>query len=236
VGNIAIILTSYNRPEMLKTAVQSVVCQTFSDWTLFIADDNSDNQQQIDYLDQLSQPNVYQFYVFRSDVKEKDRGKKVRYSVLINKIFNIIKARYPEVRYITYLCDDDYYLPNRLEKMVVYLDQHRNEFIVYGSQRCVEIKNGEEKEIAIRKADVVLDNANCRVDHSSVLHRRELIDICPAWPEDWKLWGAADGAYWQMLGEAGFLFYPINEILDVHVYHDGSWTKEDQWKKLGQEF
>ena len=217
---VSIILTTYNRPAMLRRAVESVVAQTFTDWELLIFDDNSDNPEQVSYLDELRK--IERVHVVVSDVREEDRLKTARYATLINDALAIARGKY-----ITYLCDDDYFMPTRLEKMVSFLEASLDKHVVYGSQGTIYIQpDGTETEGSIRAATAILENADCVVDHSSVMHTWEAYNKVGGWDDDPTNWGHADGIFWKKLGEGGYLFHPINEVLDFHVYHDGSWTKK----------
>ena len=44
---VSIILSTYNRPEKLATAIQSVFAQTYTDWELLVIDDGSDTENVI---------------------------------------------------------------------------------------------------------------------------------------------------------------------------------------------
>jgi spore maturation protein CgeD len=204
---------------MLRKAVESVLNQTFQDFELIIIDDNSSDPQQLAYLDEINpDPRVY---VCQTQVKEEDRFKTVRYATNVN-----IGLKLAIGEYITYLCDDDYYLPERLERMMRFLDENSDKHVVFGNQRTVYLKpDGTEEEGAVREHKQPLDNADCMVDHSSVMHRRECYLKVGGWDDAPEHWGHADGLYWKKLGEAGFTFYPLGEVTDVHVYHEGSWTK-----------
>lgn len=217
---VSIILTTYNRPEMLRTAVDSVLGQSFEDWELLIMDDNSTDQKQLDYL--LSLEGMEKIKIIRSNIQDEERLKSVRYAVLIN-----LAMTEAEGEYVTYLCDDDYFMPTRLEKMVKFLDEDKEKSVVYGVQGTAYIQeDGSTVSGEVRKAEAVLDNADCVVDHSSVMHRREPFFEVGGWETAPEHWGHADGVFWEKLGKAGYKFYPINELLDVHVYHPGSWTKQ----------
>lgn len=119
--------------------------------------------------------------------------------------------------YITYLCDDDYYLPERLGRMVAGIAGHE---VVYGSQRL----EYDGREIGVRPASEVLSDAFCRVDHSSVMHSRKVALEVGGWDEAREHWRWADGIFWRKLNLAGYKFYPIPEVLDVHRYHETSVT------------
>ncbi len=212
-SRVVIVLSSFNRPNMVKQAVESVINQTHKDWALYIMDDNSISQVQ-DILREYSRTDN-RIKLFISDVKEEDRIKTCRYSVLINKVI-----RESSEEYITYLTDDCIYKPNRLERMVKYLDTHPEAEIVYGSQEVVGL-SGEL--LQTRVADKVLNRASYIVDHNSVMHRRGLIDKIGYWDEDVFYWRIADATYWDRITDEDILFYPLGtEITEVNVLHPKS--------------
>ncbi len=44
---ISIILTSYNKPDLVKQAIESVLHQTYSNWELFVMDDHSNEETSV---------------------------------------------------------------------------------------------------------------------------------------------------------------------------------------------
>lgn len=224
---VTVLLTTYNRPQLLEVAMQSVLDQTFSNWECIVLDDNSDNEEQKTILTPGNVFNDARFILYHSDVKPEDRKKTARYATLINTGLKLAKGEY-----ITYLCDDDFYYPDRLLKMVEFLDSHQDVSVVYGRQQVITVTSGTE-ELALRNPDKILENANCQVDHSSVMMRKSAIDVVGDWDDSPEWWGGADGQYWEKLGKAGFHFHPLAIVTDAHLVHDGSWTREAKWQKLG---
>lgn len=211
---VSVLLTSYNKPAMLAQAIDSVLLQTYQDFELLILEDNSPNPEVLKTVARYwDHPKVV---VYKSNVTEEERPLRVRYAVLAN-----VGLRIAHGKYITYLCDDDLYCPTRLERMVERLDKGDCE-VVYGSQRCLHLKDGEWIELATRQAEKVLDKASMVVDHSSVMHTMKVGREVGGWVEHPRWWGLADAVFWDRLTEAGHLFYPIPEVLDVHRYHSGS--------------
>lgn len=204
---VSVLLTSYNKPQYLDQAVQSVLSQTYRDFELILLDDNSENVD-LDRYRSLCR-------VWVSDVRPEERYERVRYAVLANVGIQMARGEY-----ITYLCDDDYYLPQRLSRMVERLDQGCG--VVYGSQRLIH----DGREIGVREAREVLADAFCRVDHSSVMHGRRVAQEVDGWDEDKQHWRWADGIFWRKLNRAGYKFHPIPEVLDVHRYHERSVTSQ----------
>ena len=208
---VTVVLTTWNRPKWAELAIESVLTQTFQDFELLILDDNSNDPQQLQMLHRYGgHPKCT---VARTKVAPADRMKKVRYAVLAN-----VGLKMARGEYLTYLCDDDYYMPRRLEKMVARLDKGDEAKVVYGSQRI--FNNG--METGVRKATQILDDAYCKVDHSSVMHVTQIARDVGGWDTDPSWWMVADAVFWRRLNKAGYKFYPIPDVLDCHRLHQGS--------------
>lgn len=223
---VSILLTTYNRPEMLKKAVDSVESQTYKDYELIILDDNSDDPKQLELIKDYEKRHV----VIRSSVRKEDRQKTVRYCVMINLGLKIATGSL-----ITYLCDDDYYNPLRLEKMVEYLDKRQDINVIYSCQETLTYKDGIYTHYGDRTATHILDNACSGVDHSSVMHRKSVLAKLgnDPWPIDTSYWNCGDAGFWGKLHNEGYRFYPLLTAipLDYHIFHAKSWS-EDRWKNL----
>jgi spore maturation protein CgeD len=207
---VSVLLTTYNRPAMLREAVDSVLAQTFTDFELIVLDDNSSSPAQWDVLADYRDAVV----LYKSGVQPAERPERVRYAVLANIGLGLARGEY-----VTYLCDDDWYLPRRLEVMAARLDEGGCQ-VVYGSQRVV--RDGAEQ--FTRPAAHILPKASMVVDHSSVMHTRQAGLDAGGWDEDRANWRHADATFWDRLTGAGHWFYPAGggEVLDVHRYHAGS--------------
>jgi spore maturation protein CgeD len=207
---VSVLLTTYNRPHMLAEAAASVLTQTYGDYELIILDDNSGDPAQWDILMALrDEPRVR---LYKDDVQPGERDARVRYAVLAN--IGLALAR---GEYVTYLCDDDLYLPRRLQVMTARLDEGDCQ-VVYGSQRCER----DGRVVLERPAAGVLARASMVVDHSSVMHTRAAGLAAGGWDEDPAHWRAADAVFWDRLTAAGHLFHPVSEFTDVHRFHAGS--------------
>lgn len=227
---VSVLLTTYNRPKLLEVAIQSLLDQEYTDWECIVLDDNSTDPDQVAVLAKYWM--VPNFVYYKSSVTRLERNLTARYATLINIGMDLARGEF-----ITYLCDDDFYYPDRLSKMVHVLDENPDWYVVYGKQRIIRVENGVEVETSIREPNqaAALVNANCLVDHSSVLHRKSCVDVVGKWDDSQEWWGGADGQYWEKLGKAGFRFHEVPYVLDAHVIHSGSWTREAKWKLLGTE-
>ncbi|MDY7223905.1 glycosyltransferase family 2 protein [Halalkalibacterium halodurans] len=211
-AKVTVILTSYNKPNTVGAAIESVLSQSFQDWDLWIMDDasNEETQQVIDSY--MLYPNVY---YYNSQVKDEERHKSTRYATLINEAISRSTGDY-----LCYLTDDNYYLPERLQKMVQYLDRYPSVDVVYSKQLVRTVDNQLITQAErIRPTKGTIRYAENIVDHCSVMHRRSLAEKVyetygSYWNDDPICWHNGDAFFWNRLS-AFALFYPINEVLDV---------------------
>lgn len=220
---VSIILTSYNKPNSIVKAIESVINQTYTHWELFIMDDNSNEETVKIISSYLNDPRIH---YFNSQIKENERYKSTRYATLINEAIPKTKGKY-----ISYLTDDNIYLPNRLKVMVNFLAQRKNVDVVYSEQRVKYFdQNGKCVKDHIRKAQGVQYRAAGRVDHCSVMHTRKIADLVYKkygnyWNDDPQYWLNGDAAFWNRLNELQ-PFHPIPQILDV------AWKFPESFQRL----
>lgn len=227
---VSVLLTTYNRPEMLEIAIKSVLKQTYEDFELIILDDNSDDPRQLEVLKWAwDQPRVS---ILKWNTTNAQRGETVRYATMINHGLKLAQGDL-----ITYLCDDDVFEKDRLERMVKWFDENPDKHFLGGNQRLLK-KVGDQyfdMPTLVRTQNRVLLKPKMSIDHSSVMHRKECYEKLGGWDDNIKLWGCADGEFFQKLADNGYLLYPLGgHHTDTHVYHDGSWTSNQQWKNLGK--
>lgn len=98
----SIIIPTYNRAQLITKAIESVLLQTFSDWELIIVDDGStDNTKDI----------IEKYFQQEKRIKYLYQQNSERSAARNNGIKNSFGT------YICFLDSDDYYLPDRLEKL-----------------------------------------------------------------------------------------------------------------------
>lgn len=104
---ITVITPTYNRAEYLKTAVDSVLMQTYQDWELLVIDDNKPDSEArkatAEVMSHFSDPRIHYIQ------NEKNMGGAAARNV------GIFQAK---GEYIAFLDDDDMYLPDRLRVQV----------------------------------------------------------------------------------------------------------------------
>ncbi|WDL95163.1 glycosyltransferase family 2 protein [Alicyclobacillus sp. ALC3] len=215
---VSVILNSYNRPKLIRLAVESVQKQTYPHWELFIVDDNS-NEDTKSVLADLAK-NEPKCTVIQSNVKEEDRSKTTRYATCINMAIPQLTGDL-----VTYLTDDDIYYPDRFQQMVRVFVSNPDIYVVYGRQRLTGIDRGQTVELGIRSAVGVTRTPASHIDHCSVMHRKSCFNFVPRWNDDPLLWCAADSIFFTELAEY-YAFYPVDFITDEHRQHfDGVQAK-----------
>jgi glycosyltransferase involved in cell wall biosynthesis len=125
-------VTTYNRPEMLKECLQSVIGQTFSDFEVIVGND---------YPSQMISDNFLSVY--------DPRIRFVNHSRNIGEINNMNKLReISRGKYFTWLADDDMYAPTFLETIYSVLDKYNFPqciFTSYMPVRSLSEKHGKGK-------------------------------------------------------------------------------------------
>ena len=104
----SIIIPTYNRANLIETAINSILTQGYSDWELIIVDDGSTDDTQ-------------------SVVAKYLTDKRINYYYQENKELNGARNTGIDLSTGTYLCfcdDDDYYLPNHLELLEAFIKEH----------------------------------------------------------------------------------------------------------------
>ena len=153
---ISVILTTYNRPQFLPEAVDSILAQTLRDFELIIVDDGSDTPE----TEQIA----------------------ARYAAADNRVKYIKKenggvssARNSGVaaasgKYIAFMDDDDISRPRRLEKQVSFLEQNPR-FAAVGCGITLINKVGD----IIRKAsnsELLVQDENPPLENAIARHKR----------------------------------------------------------------
>lgn len=179
---VSVIIPTYNRANLLKRAIESVISQRFEDFELIVVDDASpDNTPEI--VESINDTRIR--YI---RLKENSGGPVARNT-------GIKKAR---GKFIALLDDDDEWLPNRLEVQVRKFENLDREFgVVYGGFYYVSQQDGKilGKRLPRHRGDVyehfLRENF---IGSPTLLIRREcfkragLFDPNLTSSQDWDMW------------------------------------------------
>lgn len=209
----SVILTSYNRPQLVVEAIESVQAQTCEDLELILCDDGSNARTRGAIANVLRNECRAKIHFFARKISCLPKNR-CRYSQLLNQGIWLSTGKI-----LTYLTDDDFYEPHRLELMARKF-QDPEVMICYGRQEIQDWTGKGWKTRKIRPNRGVTSTPANIVDHCSFAHRRECLGKLsqPYWPEGSEHWGGADGVFMSKLAEH-WPFHPIDEITDVHRWH-----------------
>ena len=214
---VSVIIASYNKRAYLRQAIASVLTQTLQNWQLIVIDDCSIDGS---FAEALEWQNLGDILLLRTNLAKhgaNDNG--------ICRFAHNINLAYKQAigEYITYLADDDFFLPWRLEMMARCLDFDKEMHVVYGQQQILQESEGSWLMGKVRKTVGVTLHGEQQIDHSSVMHTRECFEKVGGWDEQAPM-RYGDAYFWEKLNKAGYLFYPIPLVMDVHRYHHLSYT------------
>jgi glycosyltransferase involved in cell wall biosynthesis len=194
----SIIIPTYNREEIVKTAIQSVKAQTYSEWELIVVDDGgSDKTKEV--VEAFSDRRIKYFW--------KENGERGA-----ARNFGVQKARGD---YITFLDSDDKFLSNHLEDALYMIKKHNPE--VFHLAYRIEDERGKILEIKRLPNPVNLslfqgNGLSC----SAIFLKRDIALQFPfsqkrvSSSEDWLLW---------LKLVARFPFYHYFKVSSILVQH-----------------
>lgn len=175
---VSAIITTHNRKDLVLKAIESVENQTYSNIELIVVDDAS-SADNMHYLETLAVEKRF-VYVFIPQNESKG-GNHARNVGIQNS----------NGEYIAFLDDDDEWMPEKIEKQVLYLEQHKECSIVHcGIAREYDFETVEHSDLA------TLSEGDCRsiiwwkhaLFTSSMMVRREIFDEIGFFDENLRYW------------------------------------------------
>lgn len=208
---VSVIISTYNRPERLKKAIQSVQNQTYKDWELIIVDDCSPEQKN----------NAGKSWMVNSSNLENT----ILYVVLDKNFGNDTKPKNEGIKraegdYIAFLDDDNTWRPDHLQALVNEIEKYDNVDLVYGDRWVIyEDKSQPDRRGLTEDFQFGKLGDHNYIDTSDVLVRKEALLAVGGFDEryrkyiDWNLW-------WRM-EKYGFYFKRVPLIItDYHIHAD----------------
>jgi glycosyltransferase involved in cell wall biosynthesis len=176
--NITVVIPTYNRYELLKRALRSVVCQTYQPKEIIVIDDGStDKTSQI----KNDFPNI--IYIYQENA-----------GVSSARNLAIKKSSY---KWIAFLDSDDEWLSNKLELQVKFHKENKNSLISYTDE--IWIRNDIEVNIPKKYKKIsgsIFQEclSHCFIAPSSVIINKNLFTVSGLFDEelevceDYDLW------------------------------------------------
>jgi len=227
VPRLTIILTSRNKHRLLRFAVESVLRQTFKDWELIVTDDASDEPRTLAYLDEIT--DYERVRVFRGNpVSEGYRKAHKMVAVRINAAMAMAEGEY-----VSYLGDDNVYLPYRCENLVHALDGDKDVGMIVDKVRWVMFDGQEADQDKYKFGYVEPFNTGHEklldmiapsnyICTDSVMHRRQR-PCCMNWPTDMRSHTPVDWRYWCYLVEELEIKVKTLNVVGERAYFPGTW-------------
>ncbi len=210
---VSVVITTYNRPEMVKQAIQSVLSQTYRPIEIIVVEDSSES----DVEAWLKENKHTEIKYIRHD---NNRG--------------LAAARNTGLRcaagkYISYLDDDDEWLPAKIEKQVSLLETQSKDTVVvhcglfavdmHGirKDRPILMQGDIRSAIGQKGLDVIPDNSS--------LFLKEALQKIGGYDED--ITSHAEYGIWMKMARAGYRTDFVNEhLVKTGEHQDYKITKD----------
>lgn len=240
---ISIILTSINRPEYLKRAINAVLNQSYKDWELICVDYSTEEKAKNEitlFCEHTAMTEKRFLFVNRLPLTKEEDSACTPYAKIINEARKLVSGDW-----ITYLCDDDWYLPNHLEKIADAAQKHNAEIVYTGewiADESIDLaeltkdKNAFLAKVGHLPAVLKRRCLYFTVDHNCVAHTLHLFDQVGGWEESVNVRKWGDAEFWYKLAMTGRYAYPTGSITVVKTQHKhgmqqtGGYVNEQQAK------
>lgn len=220
---VSVIITTYERPSLLKRAIQSVLNQDFTAFELIIVDDGSRTYDMAELVAPLRDPRMFFF------LNGTNQGSARSLNVGLS---------FAQGEYIAILDDDDYWSDSqKLSKQVRFLEEHP-EWVVVGTNGKVNLIDDAGSLIRVVNTNVPLGDGQIRnqmlvnnsIAHVSAMYRRAAAEKVGVYDET-----LPRGKDWDLMLKLGTVGKMAN-LADYCVVFDEkrkvSLKLGDSWSKL----
>lgn len=206
---VSVVIATYNRPKMLKSAMDSVLAQDFTDFELIVVDDGS-SQDTSDVVKSYADLRVIY-------LRQTQSGR----SVARNAGLKASKGRY-----IALLDDDDLYLPHKLRFQVHYLDSHPDIDAVAGSATLLyELQHRGPEFYRAAPRETVLSARSCLyscpVIPTTVMLRATGLELLDEW-FDPEMDREEDADFFTRFVLSGGRLSLLPDVVSIYRIHGGS--------------
>lgn len=203
---VSIIIPTYNRGNQLRICLKSLQKQTFQNFEVIVCDDGStDNTSEvIDEFKNLFSLTYIQDENFGGPARPRNNGLKIAKGELI-----------------AFLDSDDWWYPNKLEVSLEFLSDSDIVYHDLDIYKTLEKSEGVAKSRILREnvsKDLIINGNG--ITNSSVVIRKDIIDIVGEITEDKNLIAVEDCDYWIRVGKVTDRFKYINQSLGAYWVGD----------------
>ena len=197
---ISVIISTYNRADKLKKAIESVIAQSYIDWELIVVHDGPWNEPNVESIS----PSIRYFNIdhFGCDTKPKN--------------FGILQAK---GEYIAFLDDDNQYRKDHLQVLVNAIEKNPQLDVVYGDRWIVDTTKRIRDQIGIASDfNMALLLQRNFIDTSDVLIKKAALFDVGGWDERYTKY--VDWNLWVRMAKAGKRFKHIPIIITDYYLHN----------------
>jgi glycosyltransferase involved in cell wall biosynthesis len=208
---ISVIIPAFNQAVFISEAIHSVLEQTYPYFELIVVDDGStDETPQV--LAQIQDPRM-------RVVRQPNAGLSAARNTGL---------RESAAPLVTFLDADDYFLPDKLEVLSNYLNEHPEIGLVVGRVRYINqygnlIYESSKTSTKLVLPELLFENPICV---SGILLRRKWLERIGIFDE--SLRACEDWDLWIRLAYAGCRFAWVENIVIAYRYHQGQMTRESE--------
>lgn len=209
---VSIVLPTYNGEKYIKESIDSIINQVYMDWELIIVNDcSNDNTLQI----------IHEY-------EERDKRIKVINNPKNRKLPKSLNIGFKNAvgEYLTWTSDDNIYLPNAIEKMVNYLEEHPADYMVCAGMNWIDADGNILQENHPQYSNKRM-MSNDYVGACFLYRRKVIYDVGEYDP---NMFFVEDYEYWLRILFKYKYIANINEILYLYRRHNDSLTatKKDE--------
>jgi glycosyltransferase involved in cell wall biosynthesis len=132
---ISICIPTYNRPDLLRVAIESCLQQTYSDIEIVISDDSS-NDDSSELIQQFTQSEIIRYHHNRPSLRQAEN---------VNRLFDLAQGDR-----LVLLHDDDLLFPDAIQKMVDCWTQHPEIEVCFGKQHIITMSDDRVESSSVQ--------------------------------------------------------------------------------------
>ena len=213
---VSVIMPAYNAEKYITESIQSVQQQTHSNWELIIIDDGSTDNTKTLVL-QFAKTDTRIKYFFQQNGKQgRARNNGIRQA---------------SGNLIAFLDADDLWLPEKLEKQILFIDSAKAD-IVFADVMVIDEKRkklkdswGVQKKSYAGSAGIIAFLKENKMPLLTVLAKKESIQKVNGFKESDEIQYGEDYELWLKMLQNNFAFAGSNEKLAIYRQHETQSTK-----------
>ena len=217
---ISIVIPTYNRAEDLSRALKSVFSQTFTNWEALVIDNHSiDNTDEL--IKSFKSPKIKLFKVHNNGIIAMSRN---------------LGVKHASGEYISFLDSDDWWLPQKLEESIKYLELgadivYHDLFYVTSLERNYHFRRTRGRNLKSPVFYDLIKNGNT-LPNSSVVVKKVFLEAINYLSEDQEMIGSEDYDAWLRIAKKTEKFLRIPKTLGFYWAGGGNISNPERTLKF----